>query len=89
MLQRTVPRIVGAMLVTLPLLAVAQQSGERPGFDEADANGDGAVSVEEATAVGVPESEAKREDIDNDGELTKADWQFVDMDPAQSSGAGS
>lgn len=89
MRQRNAIRIAGAMLVTLPLLAVAQESDERPGFDEADADGDGAVSVEEATEIGVPESEAKREDIDNDGELTKADWQFVDMNPEQSSGASS
>ncbi|MDZ7748556.1 MAG: hypothetical protein U5K43_06690 [Halofilum sp. (in: g-proteobacteria)] len=54
-------------------------SDERPDYKEADANGDGQVSVSEATDVGVPKSEAKREDIDNDGKLTQADWKFVDM----------
>ena len=82
-------RLLGAALVTLPLLAVGAESGERPDFAEADANGDGAISLEEARKAGVPKSEAKREDIDNDGKLTKADWKFVDMNPGGSGDSSS
>lgn len=81
MTARIVIRTAGMLLVALPLVATAAESGSRPGFKKADENGDGKISVQEATAVGVPESEAKREDIDNDGKLTQADWKFVDMQP--------
>jgi hypothetical protein len=82
-------RTLGVLLVALPLAATAAGDDSRPGFDKADENGDGKISVEEATAVGVPEAEAKREDIDNDGKLTKADWKFVDMDPKTGGSSGS
>ena len=73
--------IAGALLVALPLVATAAEDAERPGFKQADANGDGKISVQEARDAGVPKAEAKREDIDNDGKLTRADWKFVDMEP--------
>lgn len=81
MVRHSMIRLLGTALVALPLVAVAQGGGERPSFDEVDANGDGAVSLEEAKQAGVPESEVKREDIDDDGQLSKADWKFVEMDP--------
>lgn len=81
--------LLGAALVALPLVAAAADSAEPPEFDSADANGDGVVSVEEAVEAGVPEAEAKREDIDGDGELTKADWKFVDMSPETTQAGGS
>lgn len=74
-------RLLGAALLALPLAAFAESGGERPSFGEVDKNGDGKISVEEAKQAGVPESEVKREDIDDDGKLSKADWKFVNMDP--------
>lgn len=80
-------RCLTALVLAAPLAAIA--ASERPDFDEADANGNGKIEVSEATQAGVPKSEAEREDIDNDGALTKADWKFVDMNPDESSGSGS
>lgn len=82
-------QFIGALMVALPLVATAAEGEERPAFEEADANGDGTITVEEATNAGVPEAEAKREDIDNDGELTKADWKFVDMEGMEDAESGS
>lgn len=82
-------RLLGAALVALPLAAAAAGEGERPAFDKADANGDGKVSVAEAKQAGVPKAEAKREDIDDDSQLTKADWKFVDMSSKQASDGSS
>lgn len=88
-------RLVASLLVALPLVASAggqQASGEseRPAFSEADANGDGAVTISEATDAGAPKSEAEQEDLDNDGELSKADWKFVEFtsDEEQQASAG-
>ena len=89
MLHKYTIRLAGLALVAVPLAASAADSGERPKFGEADANGDGAISIEEARKAGVPKEEAKREDIDNDGELTKADWRFVDMNPGGGDGGSS
>ncbi|GEM_PF-1905572 len=81
---------LAAALLSFPLIAGAAEGDDRPGFDKADSDGDGRITVEEATDAGIPEAEAKREDIDNDGELTKADWKFVDMDgPDSGDGSGS
>lgn len=82
--------VFAAALLSFPLMASAAEGEDRPGFDNADSDGDGRITVEEATEAGVPEAEAKREDIDNDGKLTKADWKFVDMDgPDSEEGASS
>lgn len=75
--------LMAVLMTALPLAATAAEGDERPSYEKADANGDGVITVEEATSVGVPQEEAKREDIDNDGELTKADWKFVDMEGMQ------
>lgn len=81
MARHSMIRLLGAALVALPLAAVAQSGGERPSFGEVDQDGDGRISVEEAKQAGVPESEFEREDIDDDGKLTEADWKFVQMSP--------
>lgn len=81
--------VLAAALFSFPLVASAAEGEDRPGFDDADSDGDGRITVEEATEAGVPEAEAKREDIDNDGELTKADWKFVDMDGPDSEDGSS
>ena len=88
MAKTSMAAMLGAALVSLPLIAGAAEGKERPGFKDADSNGDGRITVEEAIELGVPEAEAKREDIDNDGKLTRADWKFVDMDGPES-GDGS
>ena len=82
--------VLAAVLFSFPSIASAAEGKDRPGFDNADSDGDGRISVQEATEAGVPEAEAKREDIDNDGKLTKADWKFVDMDgPDSEEGSSS
>lgn len=75
--------------VAVPLMAGAAESSETPAFEDADANGDGAVSIEEAVDAGVPEEEARREDIDGDDELSEADWKFVDMSPETEGASGA
>lgn len=89
MARNAVTRLLGAALVALPLAVAAQDGGERPSFDEVDEDGDGQISVEEAQQAGVPESEAKREDIDDDGQLSEADWKFVNMNPGEEEGGES
>jgi len=82
--------VIAAALVSFPLIAGAAEGDNRPEFKNADSDGDGRISVEEAAEAGVPKAEAKREDIDNDGKLTKADWKFVDMDgPDSEEGSSS
>ncbi|MEF8834082.1 MAG: hypothetical protein V5A42_04395 [Halofilum sp. (in: g-proteobacteria)] len=90
MTRTSTTAVIAAALLSFPLIAGAAEGDDRPGFNKADSDGDGRISVEEATEAGVPEAEAKREDIDNDGELTKADWKFVDMDgPDSEEGSSS
>lgn len=87
---RYTTKILGAALVALPLAAGAAEAPEPPTFKSADANGDGSVSIKEATDAGVPKAEAEREDIDGNDQLTNADWKFVDMSPQGGQGsAGS
>lgn len=57
----------------------AAWAADKPSFKEADADGNGKVSVQEAKKAGVPKDEAKSNDLDDDGKLTKNDWEFVDM----------
>lgn len=83
MARHSMIRLLGAALVALPLAAVAQGGDERPSFGEVDQDGDGQIGLEEAKQAGVPESEFEREDVDDDGKLTEADWKFVQMDPEE------
>lgn len=78
--------VLAAAWMGLPLAAGAAESTQTPSFEQADADGSGMVSVEEAVEVGVPEAEARREDIDGDGELSVADWKFVDLEPERGGG---
>lgn len=77
-----------AFAVAAPLTAVTA-SDDRPDFEKADADGNGKVTVSEATDQGVPKEEARREDIDNNGKLSRSDWKFIDMNPAGQEGSGS
>lgn len=85
--KRIAPMLM-ALAVATPLAATAD-SGDKPKFSEVDTNGDGKVTISEATQAGVPKEEAKREDIDNNKQLSKTDWDFVDMNPDSQSGSGS
>lgn len=82
MQTKRVAQMLTVLAVAAPLTAIAA-SGDKPEFSEIDADGDGKISISEATEAGVPEKEAKREDIDNDEELSETDWDFVDMNPQQ------
>lgn len=62
----------------------SDMKSEVPAFEKADKDGSGAVTIEEARQAGVPESEAKAEDIDDDGKLSEADWGFIDMETGAS-----
>jgi hypothetical protein len=85
MVGKIATAFVGATLAALPVAGMAAENGKRPAFGEVDTDGNGKISMEEAKQAGVPSSEAKREDIDNDGKLTKADWKFVDLEKKQES----
>lgn len=73
--------LVALALVT-PFSAVAA-SDDKPTFSEADTDGDGVVTIEEAVEAGIPKKEAKRTDLEGDGELTESDWSFVEMNSAE------
>lgn len=83
-----IARTLMMLVLATPLAAVAASS-DKPDFKEADADGNGKVTVSEAAKAGVPKDEAKREDIDDDGKLTRADWKFVDMQSDDQTGSGS
>lgn len=82
MQMKRIVQLLTILTVSAPLTAVAA-SDDKPKFSEVDANGDGKVSISEAVDAGVPKAEAKREDIDDNKQLSKTDWDFVDMDPQQ------
>lgn len=88
MQPKRVTQMLAVLALTTPLAAVAA-SDQKPDFSEVDSNGDGKVSISEATQAGVPKAEAKREDIDNNDQLSKTDWDFVDMNPDGQSGSES
>ncbi len=81
MLRNLLSRTLVAAVLALPLSLAASEAAEPPSFEQADTDGSGMISIEEAVAAGVPEEEARREDIDGDGELSVADWKFVDLEP--------
>ena len=60
----------------------------KPAFKSVDSDGDGKVSVEEAKQAGIPKSEAKKEDLNNDGILSAKDWKYVEKDPKPAPGQG-
>lgn len=47
-----------------------------PAFEEADANGDGWLSLEESENLGIGKQTFKAEDLDNDGKLNRYDYEF-------------
>ncbi len=47
-----------------------------PSFEEADKDGDGQLSLEEAKAVGISQNTFEKEDLDGDGYLTEYDYKY-------------
>lgn len=80
MQKKRIARTLTMLAVAAPLAALAASS-EKPQFSEVDADDDGQVSISEATEVGVPKEEAKRQDLDGDGNLSEDDWEFIEMNP--------
>lgn len=78
--------IPSAVAISLAFAFGLATAAEKPSFDEVDEEGNGEVSVEKAVEAGVPEKEAKKEDLNNDGKLTKEDWGYIEMDPPEPQG---
>ena len=72
-------RCATMLILSLFVFSATSLAEVRPKFRFADQNGDGKVSINEARAAGVPVSEARACDIDDDGKLTRDDWRFIDM----------
>ncbi len=73
-------RGLASALATTMLLASIATAADKPRFDQADGNGDGRVTIQEAEAAGIAPDKAKANDLNGDGELTRADWRFIDVD---------
>lgn len=82
------PLFLAFVTAGLVLLGPAQ-AADKPSFKKADQDGSGKVSIQEAKKAGAPEKEAKQEDLDNDGKLTKDDWKFVDFGSGSSGSSES
>lgn len=54
----------------------AKEKESLPTFKEADKNGDGRLSLEEAKALGISKETFDEEDLDGDGSLTKYDYKY-------------
>lgn len=79
MRKTTVAATTTASALFLLLAWGSVHAEEKPDFSEVS-GGEDKVSVEDAVEAGVPESVAKREDIDDDGKLTEKDWEYVTME---------
>jgi hypothetical protein len=66
-------------VLALGALAAApvQAQDKKPSFEEADANGDGKVSLEEAKKHGFSIYQFVAQDVNQDGMLTKEDWTYL------------
>ncbi|MBK1725890.1 EF-hand domain-containing protein [Halorhodospira neutriphila] len=91
-MRRTVVATTASSALFLFLVGGGLHAEEKPAFNKVDSDGDGSVSVEEAVDAGIPESVAKREDIDNNGKLSRKDWEYVTLErrstPEQPEGEG-
>lgn len=72
-------RCAAMLILSLFVFSMTSLAENRPRFRFADQNGNGKVSINEAIAAGVPIAEARAGDRDNDGQLTRDDWRFIDM----------
>ena len=55
----------------------AQAQDKKPSFEDADANGDGKVSLEEAKKHGFSIYQFVSQDVNQDGMLTEQDWAYL------------
>lgn len=70
------------LMASLLVIAAPAMAARKPSFNQAERDGDHKVSIQEAVKAGVPEDEARSNDPDNDGQLARIDWKFVDMKPS-------
>jgi len=61
------------------VFAATAFGAQKPSFDQADKNNNGKVSIQEAFKAGAEKGSAKLNDLDDNGKLTKNDWEYVDM----------
>ncbi len=54
----------------------SEKTASLPSFEEADKDGDGKLSMEEAKSVGLSEETFEEEDLDGDGQLTEYDYKY-------------
>lgn len=78
-------RLATTISAVLLALSGAAWAADKPSFKEADSDGNGKVSIQEAKQAGIAKEEAKTNDLDDDGKLTKNDWEFVDLKSSDSS----
>lgn len=72
-------RSITLAAVTLAFLiaGAAQAQDKKPSFSEADANGDGNVSLQEAKQHGFSKYQFIAQDVNQDGMLTQEDWKYL------------
>lgn len=77
----TVLTLVGLAVAATPAWAAQDNSGsnggkELPPFKKADKDGSGKMSLKEAKKLGIQKETFQKEDLDNDGKLTKYDYKY-------------
>lgn len=73
-------RYLFAFIAAMFLSTTSVLAGDKPTFKEADDDHSGKVSMDEATQVdGITQEEVRNADMDNDGKLSKSDWQSINM----------
>lgn len=70
---------VVSLLIAVWLLALGGtvSAAEKPAFSSVDVDGDGKISIQQATKAGISKAEAKAEDQNKDGSLTEGDWRYI------------
>jgi len=70
--------------IAIALLAAASfavpavsAENDKPSFEEADQDGDGKVSMDEAKQHGFDRYQFVAQDVDQDGMLTEEDWHYL------------
>lgn len=68
---------IAVVTLTFVLVGAAQAQDKKPSFSEADANGDGKVSLKEAKKHGFSKYQFIAQDVNQDGMLTEQDWKYL------------
>lgn len=69
--------VAAALIGGAALAGPALAQDQKPSFSEADANGDGTVSMKEARDLGFDRYQFVAQDVNQDGKLTKEDWHYL------------